>query len=246
MDSKLIESYGMNVFSLPKLYRAVEMATCYYHELLTSIKDNIALEYLEGRGISSTTLTTFRLGYAPKATGVLQEHLLKRGFTQNELLLAGLVTEPSMYDIFRNRLIFPISEHSGRIVGFGARTLDNSEPKYINSPLSTIFHKSYLLYGLHQAKDTIKNCGQVIIVEGYTDVLTAHQYDFKNIVASMGTAISEYQIELLRPLASEIVIAFDGDAGGEAASLKFANRYLRGDYDEGSIGEVAKQVPDSF
>lgn len=231
MNEKLhfeVEDPEINIVELGRLYYAVEAAAQYYHGLLLSIKGNDAFNYLGKRGISSATIATFRLGYSPKVVRTLQGHLIKKGFSENELLFSGLITDWG--DRFRHKLIIPITDIAGRVVGFGTRVLDDSEPKYKNSPQSTIFHKSYLLYGLYQAKDAIRDCGQAVIVEGYFDVLTAHQYGFKNTVGVMGSMVTVQQMRLLKGLVRKITVAFDGDAGGESALLEFVKRYEGGDY----------------
>lgn len=224
-----VEDPEVNIIDLRRIWYAVELATQYYQRLITSHIGDEATKYLQSRGVSASSIATFRLGYAPKGGRSLRAYLLKKGFTNLELSLAGLII--NKHDRFCHKLMIPIANFSGRIAGFGARVFDNSEPKYINSPLTTIFHKSHLLYGLYQAINAIKACREAVIVEGYMDVITAHQHGFKNVVGIMGTALTKGQIDLLRSFTKKIVVAFDGDEGGQAALLEFTRKYVRGDFD---------------
>jgi DNA primase len=148
---------------------------------------------------------------------------MERGYTEKELLSAGLIIEAEggkTHDRFRGKLMFPILDARGRITGFGARVLDDSLPKYINSPQTPLFDKSSTLYGINLAKDAIRQQDLAVIVEGYMDVITAHQNDFKNVVASMGTAVTEKQVSILKRLSKNMALALDADAAGEEAMLR--------------------------
>ncbi len=207
-----------------KLFQINEAATEYYHHVLTTTKAGAtARDYLARRNIMPETIKGFRLGLSPDAWETIKDYLLGKGCTEAELVETGLVVkreEGGSYDRFRNRLMFPICDMQGQVTGFGARVLDDSLPKYINSPQTLIFDKSSSLYGLDKAKAAIRKNASVIIVEGYMDALTAHQHDWQNAVGSMGTALTEKQVEGIKRLTSNITLALDGDLAGEEATLR--------------------------
>jgi DNA primase len=207
-----------------RLFKINEAATEYYHHLLLSAKvGEAARSYLARRKIMPETIKDFRLGFSPDAWEPLKNYLLGKGYPEEELVEAGLIIEKEeggSYDRFRNRLMFPICDIQDRVTGFGARVLDDSLPKYINSPQTSIFDKGSILYGLDRAKSSIRKRNFVIIVEGYMDVLTAHQHDWQNVVGSMGTSLTEKQVEGIRRLTSNITLALDADLAGEEATLR--------------------------
>ena len=181
-----------------------------------------AQDYLRERGISTDAAQRFNLGLAGSAPDALAHHLSARGHRADDAEAAGLIlnTENGPRDRFRDRLIFPIRNARGETVGFGGRTLIDEPAKYINTPESDLFRKRDLLYGLDLARSAIRESGSVIIVEGYTDVISAHEYGSPNAVASMGTALTETQIGLIKPLASDVRLALDPDAAGQAAARR--------------------------
>jgi DNA primase len=207
-----------------KLFQINEAATEYYRHLLSSTKvGEAARSYLARRKITSETIKEFRLGFSPDSWETLKNYLLGKGYTEKELVEAGLIIEKeegSSYDRFRNRLMFPICDIQGRVTGFGARVLDDSLPKYINSPQTFIFDKSSILYGIDRAKSATRKKNLVIIVEGYMDVLTAHQHGWQNVVASMGTSLTGKQVEGIKRLTNNITLALDADLAGEEATLR--------------------------
>ncbi len=207
-----------------RLQKLNTLAAEYFRQLLlNSSEGRKAREYLSKRGISDQTSETFQLGCARDDWHALSTYLNAKGYSWADLSEAGLVVEREgggYYDRFRARLIFPIRDVRGQIVGFGARALDDSLPKYLNSPQTPLFDKSGVLYGIDQAKEPIRDQGQAVIVEGYMDVLMAHQYGRKNVVASMGTALTERQIRILKRLTKKLVLALDPDAAGEEATLR--------------------------
>jgi len=207
-----------------RLFQINEAATEYYHHLLSSTKAGEATRnYLAKRKVTTETIEEFRLGFSPDAWEALKNYLLGKSYTEKELVEAGLIIEKEgggSYDRFRNRLLFPIRDIQGRVTGFGARVLDDSLPKYINSPQTSIFDKSSNLYGIDKAKSAIKKKNLVIIVEGYMDVLTAHQHDWQNVVGSMGTSLTENQVEVIKRLSNNITLALDADLAGEEATLR--------------------------
>jgi DNA primase len=207
-----------------RLFQINEAATEYYHHLLSSTKaGEAAKSYLARRKVKPETIKEFRLGFSPDAWETLKNYLLGKGYTEKELVEVGLIIEKEeggSYDRFRNRLMFPICDIQGRVTGFGARVLDDSLPKYINSPQTSIFDKSSSLYGIDKAKSAIRKKNLVIIVEGYMDVLTAHQHDWQNVVGSMGTSLTEKQVGGIKRLTNNITLALDADLAGEEATLR--------------------------
>lgn len=207
-----------------RLFQLNEAAAAYYHHiLLNTSAGETARSYLTKRGLSTQPIANFQLGFSLDAWDNTLQYLTAKGYKKEELLAAGLVIEREgggVYDRFRNRLMFPIRDIQGQIAGLGARVLDESLPKYINSPQTLIFDKSSILYGIDRAKTAIKQKDQVIIVEGYMDVLTSHQYGWENTVASMGTSITERQLSILKRLTKNIVLALDADTAGKQATLR--------------------------
>jgi len=206
------------------LCRINALAAEYFHYLLLNSPDGTrARDYLIGRGISDETREMFQLGYARDEWRALGEHLTSKGYSWPDLLEAGIVLERKdggYYDRFRGRLIFPIRDIREHVVGFGARVLDDSLPKYLNSPQTPIFDKSSVLYGIDRAKKAVREHGLAVIVEGYMDVLMAHQYGRRNVVASMGTALTEKQVRVIKKLSRKLVLALDSDVAGDQATLR--------------------------
>lgn len=208
-----------------KLLEINAAAAAYFHDLLTSsaaAADTRA--YLARREIWAETIATFQLGYALDEWEGLKTHFLGRGYRAEDLLAAGLLVERDGqpgYDRFRNRLIIPIRDSRGQVIGFGARALAAEQlPKYLNSPQTLLFDKSATLYGLELARQYIRQAEAVVIVEGYMDVIQAYQRGAKNVVAQMGTALTEPQLKLMAPLANRIVLALDADTAGNAATVR--------------------------
>ena len=204
-----------------RLFEINEAAAEYYHHLLLNTsKGEIARDYVTKRGISAEIIKSFQLGFAPEGWDTIKQYLKGKGYGETELLAAGLLVERedrNNYDRFRNRLIFPIRNIQGKLIGFGGRALDDSLPKYLNSPQTPVFDKSSSLYGIDHAKTTIQQKNQAVIVEGYMDTLAAHQYEYDNVVASMGTAMTDKQLTILKNLTSNLILALDADTAGEEA-----------------------------
>lgn len=204
------------------LLKLIEAAAKFFSRNLASSDGAEARAYVEERGITPETSARLQLGLSPNDGSALRRHLLSLGYTEGQLSLAGLVSQPQEgvgQDLFRRRLIFPIWDAEGRMVGFGGRALDDSMPKYLNSRQGPIFDKSKILFGFHLARQSIRNGGTAVVVEGYMDAIMAHQNGFDNVVASMGTALTSYQTDLLRS-AEEVVMALDPDAAGQEATLR--------------------------
>ena len=216
-----------------RLLEANSQASLFYQEQLQLPTASHARELLIKRGFDKTASQSFEIGYAPDQWDALSKFLLGKGFSAEELLLAGLTKEGTKgaIDRFRNRLIWPIRDISGDLVGFGARKLASDEedtgPKYLNTPETSIYKKSQVLYGLDKAKKEIAKKRQVVIVEGYTDVMAAHLAGIPTAVATCGTAFGDEHIRILRRLLmdddafrGEVIFTFDGDAAGQKAALR--------------------------
>jgi len=208
-----------------RLRESLEAAIAWYREvLLQAPQAERARTYLEDRGLSAETLERFGIGYALTTWDALTRRLIGRGFTNEELIAAGLASPSNrggVIDKFRGRIIIPIRDASGRPVGLGGRIMPGAEgPKYLNSPAGPLFDKSRTLYGLDLAKAAIRREKLTVIVEGYTDVMAAHQAGFANVVASLGTALTRGQIELATRYADGIALAYDVDLAGEAATQR--------------------------
>jgi DNA primase len=196
-------------------------ASFYSRHLWESAAGEPVRAYLRDRGLGEEVCRTFRLGLSPGGT-ILAQKARERGFAQDDLVTAGLVNRRGN-DYFSGRLVFPLADARGRVLGFGARRLSESDPipaKYVNSPESEVFHKATLVYGLDRARAAIANADRAIVVEGYTDVLALHQEGVAEAVASMGTALTPTQLRELSRLTQRLYICFDADAAGEAATLR--------------------------
>ncbi len=228
-----------------------QLARDFYSQTLlkTERGQRVVSEYLIPRGISADSITTFELGLAPDVPDAFCKSAMKKGFQEKEILDAGLaISRPDgLLDRFRNRLIFPIKDISGRTVGFAGRALvPGDEPKYVNSPQTPLFDKGKLLYGLYLAKDTISKTSAAVLVEGYMDVIGLFQAGVENAVASMGTSLTLEQIRLLRRFTSNVFLAYDADSAGEKASTRGISLFL----EEGMIPRIIVlppgQDPDDF
>ena len=215
-----------------KLLELLEKSTCFFQNALISDVGKNARQYLASRGIDNKMIKTFRIGFAPTINGGLKAFLLNSGVKEELLILSGLVAEPNgnekrnTYDRFRNRIIFPINNKRGKVIGFGGRALGNNAPKYLNSPETPIYHKGNELYGLSHAIQKARKEDTIIVTEGYLDVISFHQAGFMNMVAPLGTAITESQIKTLWNTVTEPIFCFDGDEAGKRAALKTAIKVL--------------------
>ncbi len=206
------------------IFRLNRIATEYYHKNLFLPQGEKALNYLVKRNFNEEIIKRFQLGYAFPGFEHLVHFLLSKKAALEDIFKAGLgfksTTTGKPIDYFRDRIIFPIINLQGKIIAFGGRVLDDKLPKYINSPETLVYNKAKNLYGLFQAKQSIRQKNQIIIMEGYTDVLIAHQFGFENAVAPLGTALTTQQIGLLKRFADEVLIAFDSDTAGKNATLR--------------------------
>ena len=208
-----------------RLREALEAAVAWYREVLLQARQaERARAYLADRGLGEATLDRFTVGYAPNTWEAMSKRLRGKGFTDAELIGAGLAsasTRGGVYDRFRGRIIIPIRDASGRPIGLGGRILPEAEgPKYLNSPATPLFDKSRTLYGIDLAKGAIRREKLAVIVEGYTDVMAAHQAGFANVVASLGTALTQGQVELANRYADAVALAYDVDLAGESATQR--------------------------
>jgi DNA primase len=218
------------------------------------LRNNAAvLSYLhEKRKLTDATIETFGLGYAPHSWDAALKHFTARGYSSRDLIDAGLATEHEtdtrlssadsrIYDRFRHRIMFPIRDENGRMAGFGARIVDPGDvPKFLNSPETPVFTKGHLLYGLDRARKPIRASDQVVIVEGYLDVIALHQAGFENVVSPMGTALTEEQLRLLKRFTRRIVLALDPDSAGQKAVLRGLDAARSAMDREGELGFDAR------
>jgi DNA primase len=211
-------------------------------------KNAKAIEYLKERGITSNAQNLFSLGFAPRSWNALLSFLERKGHKADTIKKAGLVTKGTKghYDTFRGRIIFPIHDHKGDVVAFGGRSIDGSDPKYLNSPETLIFNKRRVLYGLHYAKDSIKKNGHALLMEGYLDVITAHLHGFTNALAPLGTALTQEHDKLIRRFTEDVIIVFDSDPAGIKAAKNSASILLESGLNVRILSMPENQDPDSF
>jgi DNA primase len=217
-----------------RIRKALNWARSHFQRNLRGPAGAAARAYARGRGLSEQTVTRFGLGLAKDSWDDLLRAAGRAGIAPNTAQQAGLVTTNETgktYDRFRNRLIFPICDALGRVVAFGGRTLGDDDAKYLNSPETALFSKSRVLYGLDQARRAIEAQSEAIIVEGYTDAILLHQHGFENVVATLGTALTEAHVKLLRPFAGSLVLCFDSDKAGMQAADRAVATALRGRID---------------
>lgn len=233
-----------------RLRKMNEEALLWYHQALLRARDaSDARAYLQSRGVNSESVIAFSLGYAPDSWDGLSRYLTGLGYTESELVNGGLarvreigraegtgegvgsvgaIKSGGIYDYFRNRIIFPIRDTRGRVIGFGGRAMGDGQPKYLNSPQTLLFEKNNVLYGLDRARESIKLAKQVVIVEGYVDAVIAHQYGTKQTVACIGSAITEKHIQQLKHLTKQVTLALDPDSAGAAATDRGIEEALKG------------------
>src|SRR5258706_865621 len=225
------------------LRRLLEDVLIYYRTQLFNNKDLLA--YLrEKRGLTDSTIETFGLGYAPNGYDNLIQHFISKGYMEQDLIDAGMLSERDNGghdDRFRNRIMIHIRDENGKMAGFGARIIDpNDVPKFLNSPETPIFSKGRLLYGLDRARKPIRAADQAVIVEGYLDVIALHQAGYENVVSPMGTALTEDQLRLLKKSTRRIVLALDPDAAGQKAILRGLDAARSAMDHEGELGFDAR------
>lgn len=220
-----------------RLFKLNESAADFFkHQLLESVTGSPALDYLDGRGIDKAIVDEFKLGFAPPAWEDLATFLKKKGFSEPDIVKAGLGRErrqgggaPGIFDMFRNRIMFPIVDHMGRVVAFGGRAMPGveGEPKYINSPETPVYRKGYVLYGYYQSRAGIQDERAAVVVEGYTDLLSLWRSGIRNVVAPLGTALTEHHFELMARSAERVYLAFDSDRAGMEAAARALELFSR-------------------
>lgn len=216
--------YGVGADKRTPLLQILEFVSIYYEEQLRGKKGTVARDYLKSRSVNEETIRKFRLGYAPPSGVDLINEIKKQGYDETLLNKTGLIMVSSdgrKYDMFRNRLMFPILDTMARCVAFGARALSPSQtPKYLNSPETEIFKKGELVYGYPQSREAIRDMEFVFLVEGYMDVIMMHQIGYENTVAPLGTALTEKQAKRLRQITERAILVFDGDEAGLNAAKR--------------------------
>ena len=230
-------------------YTIHQFVARYYYKKLYDEYGKEALAYARKRGLSKETLDKFKIGYAPYKSDELVEQLIKLGYSEDELTESGIFSKGSdgrIYSKFFNRLIFPIDNVKDRIIGFGGRILAQGEPKYLNSPETEIFKKKYNLYALNNAKEEIRKKNQILLMEGYMDVISVWQKGVCNAVASLGTSLTEEQCKLMLRYANEIVLVYDSDKAGQKATIR-ALEILRPFKAEVKVAELkGSKDPDEY
>jgi DNA primase len=235
------------------LYILMNFAKDYYKNILATHEDGkaIGLSYFRERGFTDRTIEKFELGFALEGWENFSKEAIAKGYNKELLEKTGLVVKKedgSSYDRFRGRVIFPVHNISGKVIAFGARMMgkDKNQPKYINSPETEIYHKSDVLYGLYQGKNSIRQKDVCYLVEGYTDVISMHQSDVENVVSSSGTALTENQIKLIHRFTENVTVLFDGDAAGIKAALRGIDMILKGGLNVRVVLFPDGEDPDSY
>ncbi|PKB16044.1 DNA primase [Flavobacterium sp. 5] len=251
-ETELTDAEKANTDVRESMYLVSEFAKDYFHNTLLHSEEGkaIGLSYFKERGFTNETIKKFSLGYSPETWDALTKEALGKGYKLEFLESTGLTIarEDRPFDRFKSRVMFPIQSMSGRVLGFGGRILTNDKKaaKYLNSPESDIYHKSKVLYGIYQAKQSIAKLNNCFLVEGYTDVIQFNQAGVENVVASSGTALTPDQIRLINRLTRNITVLFDGDAAGLRASIRGIDLIL----EEGMNVKVCSfpdgEDPDSF
>ena len=222
----------------------------YFHRTLEDKKGETGKDYLESRGLSPETIRAFRLGYAPEKSSDLISFARKKSVEPGALEASGIIMQSDYgkdpYNRFGGRVIFPIIDWAARIIGFGGRILEGDGAKYVNSPESVVYHKSLVLYGIHQAKNAIRQNRTAIVVEGYMDVLSMHQAGITNVIASSGTSFTTEQAFVISRMAQSVILLFDGDSAGIKAAARGADNLLVRDLQIGVVILPEGHDPDSY
>lgn len=247
------DNYKEKQLHRESIQAAVDFATDYFQQQLHETEEgtSIALPYFRERGFTQETIKKWQLGYNPENWESLTNAALQKGYKSEFLLEAGLIKQRdngSFYDLFRHRVIFPIHSVVGKVIGFGGRKMGNADnaPKYVNSPETELYKKSEVLFGVFQAKNSIKKKDKVLLCEGYTDVITLHQYGVDNAVASSGTALTPGQIKLVKRFTENVTVIYDGDTAGIKASLRGIDLLLEEDLNVRVVLLPDGEDPDSY
>ena len=246
------EDYKKTAHDREVVLRLNEWAAEYFELQLSDADEGArARDYIESRGITEETLRLFRMGYAPDRWDGLMNHLRERGASDDELNISGLVVVKDTggyYDRFRGRVMFPIADSQGRVIAFGGRVMGEGEPKYLNSPETAVYTKGRNLYGLAYGKEDIRKAGYAILVEGYLDCIIPFQAGVRNIVASLGTALTSDQVRLLRRYMDQpqIVVNFDPDSAGQAATMRSIEMLLTEGFKANILRMPTDDDPDEY
>ncbi|MFM1793554.1 MAG: hypothetical protein RLZZ252_1908 [Bacteroidota bacterium] len=247
------DNYKEKQLHRESIQAAVDFAADYFQQQLHETEEgtSIALPYFRERGFTQETIKKWQLGYNPEAWESLTTAAMQKGYKSDFLLEAGLIKQRdngSFYDLFRHRVIFPIHSVVGKVIGFGGRKMGNADnaPKYVNSPETELYKKSEVLFGVFQAKNSIKKRDKVLLCEGYTDVITLHQNGVDNAVASSGTALTPGQIKLVKRFTENVTVIYDGDPAGIKASLRGIDLLLEEDLNVRVVLLPEGEDPDSY
>ena len=226
-------------------------AVDFFHHTLADLPEGQSpLKYLHDRGVESGTIEQFRMGFAPAGGNSLIQFMKNKGYSLESLHECGLVKHSEdggrIYDSFRERIIFPITDVQGRVVAFGGRAMGDRPPKYLNSPETKLYNKSRNLFGLSFSKEAIKDSGQAVLVEGYMDFIIPFQHGVRNLVASLGTSLTTQQVELLGRYTRDVVVSYDPDSAGLAAAKRSLDLFLEGDFRVKVLELSDNQDPDEF
>ncbi len=255
---KLASQYGIQIKVNQKAARQKDSKTSLILQVYSLTKDfyreNLglhgkkALEYLEGRSLSPNTIKTFELGYSLNSRTALYNYLRKNNINKDILLESGIVksSQKGYYDLFSDRIVFPIISSNGMTVAFGARSMDGKMPKYINSPTTAVYQKSKELYGFHTTKHEIARADKVIVCEGYLDFLRLYECGYHHAVASLGTSLTDEQVNLLRRYCKNFYIVYDGDEAGKKAALRAAAKIIAQNGEVKIVSLPQSEDPDSF
>ena len=234
-----------------QLYDVNKLAAGYFHDILTKTKEGEpARNYLSGRGLSMDTIESFNIGYVVNSWNSAHEYLREKGIPDDILVKSGVViprgSGAGYYDRFRGRIMLPIYDTQNRVAGFGGRVLDDSTPKYLNSPETPVFSKGHILYGLNLAGSYIRESGYAIIVEGYMDVIVVHQAGIQNVVGTLGTALTVNHLNVISRFCKEVILTFDSDVAGVNAALRATDLFLNSDVEAKVLLLPEGEDPDSF
>jgi len=229
---------------------SVEAAAYFHRRLLDPGDGAAALEYLQRRGVTRPTIESFQLGYSPPGGDVLVGHMRQKGFSIEVLLECGLAKRSEdgarSYDGFRGRIMFPITDVRGRIIAFGGRAMGDKQPKYLNSPESRLYNKGRNLFGLSFSREAIKKLDFAVLVEGYMDFVIPYQLGVENLVASLGTSLTAQQVQLLGRYTREVVVSYDPDSAGLAATQRSLDLFLEEDFRVRVLRLPVGEDPDTF
>lgn len=252
-ESNLTEEDVQAHNEIESLYIIMEYATEFYQRMLVTHEEGISIasSYFKERGLSAKTIEDFRLGFAPDSWSLLLEELKRKQFSEDIIKKSGLVKvseNGKEFDFFRNRVMFPIQNSSGKVIALAGRIMTNDKgvAKYINSPETELYHKSKVLYGLYQARQEIGKEDVCMLVEGYMDVISLHQAGIKNVVASSGTSLTEEQVKLVSRYTKNVLVLYDGDAAGIRAAMRGTDMLLSTGLKIKVVVFPDKEDPDSY